>query len=76
MAVFLLRGKRGTSYQPADATGTMFADVPADAPFAKWIEQLSREGITSGCGDDKFCPDQVVSRGQMAAFLVRAFGLP
>jgi hypothetical protein len=75
MAVFLLRGEHGGSYQPPAATGTVFTDVPADAPFARWIERLSAEGISSGCGGGKFCPGNPVSRGEMAAFLVRTFGL-
>jgi hypothetical protein len=41
------------------------------------IVWLSEEGITKGCNppaNDRFCPDDPVTRGQMAAFLVRAFG--
>ncbi len=76
MAVFLLRAKHGAGYQPPAATGTMFTDVPLTQPFAKWIEQLAREGITGGCGPTTYCPDNTVTRDQMAVFLVRAFNLP
>jgi hypothetical protein len=76
MAVFLLRGIHGAAYQPPAATGTMFTDVPTSQPFAKWIEQLAREGITGGCGGGNYCPDAVVSRAEMAIFLMRAmFGM-
>jgi hypothetical protein len=75
MAVFLLRAKHGPGYQPPSATG-MFTDVPVSHPFATWIEQLAREGITGGCGSTTYCPDATVTRGQMAVFLVRAFNLP
>jgi hypothetical protein len=77
MAVFLLRSKHGGAYQPPAATG-IFADVPLDHPFARWIEQLASEGITGGCGINpaRYCPDQPVTRGQMAVFLVRTFNLP
>jgi hypothetical protein len=77
MAVFLLRAKHGAGYQPPEATA-VFTDVPLDHPFARFIEQLSNEAITGGCGTDppRYCPDQPVTRGQMAVFLVRAFGLP
>jgi outer membrane protein assembly factor BamB len=77
MAVFLLRAKHGPSYQPPLATG-MFQDVPTHHPFAQWIEQLAREGITSGCNTApaRYCPGAPVTRGQMAVFLVRAFQLP
>ena len=40
------------------------------------IEAIAAAGITNGCGPDRFCPSQVVTRGQMAAFLNRALGLP
>ena len=72
MAVFLLRGKHGGSYLPPAATGSVFTDVPAGAPFARWIERLAAEGITSGCGAQKYCPDQNVTRGEMAVFLLRS----
>ncbi len=41
-----------------------------------YIEALVDEGITYGCGDELFCPTDDVTRGQMAAFLARAFTLP
>jgi hypothetical protein len=41
----ILRAKHGSGYQPPAATG-MFADVPVGHPFARWIEELSSEGIT------------------------------
>lgn len=77
MAVLLLRSRHGVGYQPPAPTGT-FADVPAGHPFRGWIEQLSREGITAGCGTTpaRYCPDDPVTRGQMAVFLARVFGLP
>ena len=46
--------------------------------FEADIEKLGAAGITKGCnpedGSTKFCPDAEVTRGQMAAFLVRAMG--
>lgn len=42
------------------------------------IEAIAAEGITKGCNppvNDRYCPSDTVSRGQMAAFLVRALGL-
>jgi hypothetical protein len=52
-----------------------FRDIlPSEfADDAMWAEGV---GITKGCGDHLFCPDAVVTRGQMAAFLRRAIGLP
>ena len=42
------------------------------------IEWMADAGVTKGCNppfNDLFCPDDAVTRGQMAAFLVRALGL-
>jgi hypothetical protein len=75
MAVFLLKAKHGASYSPPAATGT-FADVPVGYWADKWIEQLAAEGITSGCATGLYCPENPVTRAQMAVFLVKAFSLP
>jgi len=76
MAVFLLRAKYGSAYQPPAPTGR-FGDVATGSPMAPWIEQLAQEGITGGCSATPalFCPDDPVTREQMAVFLVKAFGL-
>ena len=60
---------------PAAAT---FGDVATTDLFFADIEWLAWRGITKGCNppiNDEFCPDNFVTRGQMAAFLVRALGL-
>ena len=74
MAVFLLRAKFGSGYTPPPATG-VFGDAPPGSFAAAWIEQLAAEGITSGCGGGDYCPDALVTRDQMAVFIVRAFDL-
>jgi subtilisin family serine protease len=43
------------------------------------VEAIAAEGITNGCNppvNDRFCPQDAVTRGQMAAFLARALKLP
>jgi hypothetical protein len=75
MAVFLLKAKHGSTYAPPPCTG-MFADVTCPSTFANWIEQLAAEQITGGCGGGNYCPLNNVTRGQMAAFLVKTFSLP
>ncbi len=75
MAAFLLRAKHGAAYVPPPATG-VFTDVPTAYWAAAWIEELYAEGITTGCNIGLYCPEQAVTRAQMAAFLVRTFGLP
>ncbi len=54
-----------------------FKDVGNSHGFRVQIEWLAAQGITSGCnppGGDRFCPEDPVTREQMAAFLVRALG--
>lgn len=49
------------------------------SPFERAIEQIAGADITQGCNppvNDRFCPDEPVTRGAMAAFLTRALGLP
>jgi hypothetical protein len=77
MAVFLLRSKYGASYTPpAVGSSTGFGDVPPSYWAAAFIKQLVAEGITVGCGGGNYCPEQPVTRAQMAVFLVRTFSLP
>ncbi len=73
MAVFLLKSEHGALYVPPVATG-VFADVPPGSFAADWIEQLAAEEITGGCGGGNYCPNNPVTRGQMAVFLSKTFG--
>ena len=72
MAVFLERGMNGSNYSPPAATGNVFLDVGASDFAASFIEQLAADGITSGCGNNNYCPNATVTRDQMAVFLLRA----
>jgi streptogramin lyase len=72
MAIFLMKSKLGATEIPPPATGTVFTDVPASNPFAPWIEQLAAFGITGGCGGGKYCPNNPVTRAQMAVFLLKS----
>ncbi len=55
--------------------GTVFSDVPAYQPYADHVYALAAAGITRGCTADSFCPDDNLTRAQMASFLARALGL-
>jgi hypothetical protein len=70
MAVFLLLSRYGICFVPPAASGTLFGDVPAGDPFARWIEQLSALGVTAGCGGGLYCPQDSVTRAQMSVFLL------
>jgi hypothetical protein len=49
-----------------------FTDVPATHIFFKYVQKMRQLGITAGCGPTSYCPDDPVTRGQMAVFIVRA----
>jgi hypothetical protein len=59
---------------PAPATAT-FTDVATDNPFFQYVEALAASGVTGGCGVGIYCPNNPVTRGQMAVFLSKALGL-
>jgi hypothetical protein len=70
MAAFLSRAL-GLS----KTSGVRFSDVSPGSAFAEDIDRLATSGITTGHSDGTYRPDQVVSRGQMAAFLSRGLEL-
>ncbi len=72
----LLHRALGDSFIPAHSAAE-FTDT-ATSVFAADIAWLSATGITKGCNppaNDRFCPDGLVTRGEIAAFLVRGLGL-
>ena len=48
-----------------------FPDNPENV-FTPYINAIYTEGITVGCGNGLYCPSDAVTRGQMAAFIVRS----
>lgn len=73
MAAFITRAAAYTRQKEP------FVDVPDDDVFAGDIGAIAAAGVTRGCNpptNNRFCPDDVVSRKEMAAFLARALGLP
>jgi hypothetical protein len=63
---------REVSPPPGTAT---FNDVPTSHPQFQFIEALAKSGITAGCGLGNYCPNNPLTRGQMAVFLAKALGL-
>jgi hypothetical protein len=51
-----------------------FSDVPPTAFYYNAVEAIYRAGITTGCATGLYCPDNAVTRGQMAVFMQRGFG--
>jgi len=72
MAAFLVRAFGYTD----DGGGDLFTDDD-DSIFENDIDKLATADVTRGCNppaNTEYCPDDFVTRGQMAAFIVRAFG--
>jgi hypothetical protein len=78
MAMFMVRARlmlHGASFNTS--TTPYFADVPTNVegngmPFP-FIQRAYEEAVTSGCATDPlvFCPDDLVTRGEMASFIMR-----
>ena len=75
MAVWIVRAVDQGGLPAVESS--RFADVDRDLWWAPYVQRLADLGITRGCAvdPDLFCPQQPVTRGQMAAFLTRAFDL-
>jgi hypothetical protein len=69
MAAFLVRM---LGLPPSD--GDYFTDDDS-SEFEDDINRLATARITTGCTETRFCPGSLVTRGEMAAFLVRGLGL-
>ena len=55
----------------ASGSGTAFADVAAGQYYSDYVAWGAKNGLVQGCADDRFAPDDVVTREQMALFLFR-----
>jgi mannan endo-1,4-beta-mannosidase len=67
-------GIRETSVEATVYKGTTFGDVPFSYPYYSDIEILYANGLTGGCQTTpvkKYCPDQIMDRGQAAVFMLR-----
>ena len=75
MAVWLIR-MDGTD---PPVTGTSrFHDIEGHEWWNRYVEELADRRITLGCSTNPplYCPDDEVTRAQMASFLTRALDLP
>jgi hypothetical protein len=75
--VFYLRMLNGPLFEPGEAIG-IFADVPKDAWYAKWVEEAYHAGILILCETTpsmRACPNDPLTRAMAAYMMVRAKGL-
>ena len=59
---------------PEPKSGSSFADVAADAYYAKAVAWAVESGITKGTSETTFHPDETCTRAQGVTFLYRALG--
>ena len=76
MAVWTVRVLDGED--PPRVSESRFNDVNSWDFHAPFIERMAELEVTTGCGDDGsgFCPNDSVTRAEMAVFLSRAYDLP
>jgi hypothetical protein len=72
MSAFVIRALG--DFNPPTPASQRFADVPPNHPFYAFIEQMAVRQITLGCGSGNYCPGDMVTREQMAAFIIRGLG--
>jgi hypothetical protein len=88
MALLLARAMTGSLVFPTTGTvpglgdydcreggQSVFTDVQPTDSTCTAIHYIAANGVTEGCGGGNYCPDNGVTRAQMAAFLMRAFNL-
>ncbi len=78
MSVFILRSTHSIGWAPP-ATSGIFADLPVVGKewMESWVDEFYNESITTGCGSAPliYCPENNVTRAEMAVFIDRAFHL-
>lgn len=52
--------------------GASFTDVPKTHWAYTAVESLLHASLTSGCGQSRYCPDQTLSRAEVAVWIVKA----
>jgi hypothetical protein len=78
MAKFICHGMESANPGscPTASCASIFTDVGAGNPFCPFIEAVYNAGVVNGCSTSPlmYCPSNLVTRGQMAKFLVNGFG--
>ena len=77
MAAFIARAVcGGDAAVPAGSSVAHFNDVPTDFWAYKYIDCLRSRGLAGGYGGNMYCPNDPVTRDQMAVFVYRSFLRP
>jgi hypothetical protein len=71
VAILLATVALALSVPLAVFAGHQFSDVPNSNLYHADIDALADSGVTTGCGGGRYCPNNYVTRGEMAAFMNR-----
>ena len=59
-------------FVPPACDGSGPGDVDLGSPFCPWVQQFTLDQISAGCGGGNYCPDDAVTRQQLAVMMERA----
>jgi len=74
-SVLLIRGKLESLFGDnfSYPTTPFFTDVPSTSPQFPYVQKMYELGMTTGCTPTQFCPNNNLTRQEIAVFLTRAF---
>ncbi len=72
----LLDGLRRAVAEKVGDVDARFIDVNYRGAHGADIDAIAEAGITEGCGPRRYCPEQPVTRREMASFIGRTLALP
>lgn len=70
-----IHGAQGQPPPPPSGQAPTFTDVSPSHPLYAYIEDFYKRGFTSGCGNNMFCPNNPLSRAELAVFLAKALNI-
>jgi hypothetical protein len=71
MAIFIIRMRYGAMFTFDFPATPYFTDVTSTTFGFSWIQRMKEDNITAGCGATTYCPNNPVTRGDMAIFIMR-----
>jgi S-layer family protein len=66
----------GQAYNCSPGGHSLFTDVSPTDAFCRHVHYLAAENVTTGCGNNQYCPTSVVTRDTMASFIAKAIVAP
>jgi S-layer family protein len=64
------------AYACVDGGHSLFVDVQPTDSFCRHVHYLAAQNVDHGCAEEEYCPDDLVSRLDMAAFVARGLVAP